>query len=153
MKKLLIAGTAIAILAAWPSTAGAAALQTQTQAAYTCDGKPATIVGTSGNNTLNGGVGDDVIVGLGGNDTINGRGGNDTICAGSGNDTVHGGTGNDELYSGTGVDSLYGDSGNDTVIVWDGSNSTIDLADGGSGYDACASDSVDTVVNCEPVAT
>lgn len=82
----------------------------------------ATIVGTSGNDTLTGAGGDDLISGLGGNDTINGLAGNDTIDAGDGNDTVYGGTGNDTINGGSGNDQIYGDQGNDTI-------------DGGPGFD------------------
>jgi 6-phosphogluconolactonase (cycloisomerase 2 family) len=71
----------------------------------TCNGKPATIIGTNSSETLTGTSGADVIVGLGGNDTISGAGGNDTICGGDGNDTLDGGAGADVLSGGTGTDS------------------------------------------------
>ena len=89
-----------------------------------CEGRVATIVGTAGNNVLNGTGGNDVIVGLGGNDEIDAGSGNDTICggsgndiieAGSGNDTVRGGSGNDTVRGGSGSDTLRGDDGNDTL--------------------------------------
>jgi len=56
----------------------------------TCLGKPATIVGTDGNDTLTGTSGDDVIVGLGGDDVITSGGSDnfDLICGGDGNDVV-----------------------------------------------------------------
>ena len=56
-----------------------------------CNGMPATIEGTNGDDVLTGTSGDDVIAGLSGNDTINGMGGNDTICGGDGNDTIDAG--------------------------------------------------------------
>ena len=60
------------------------------QAPPKCLGKPATIVGTNGNDTLNGTAGPDVIVGRAGNDTIRGRGRNDLICGNKGADRVQG---------------------------------------------------------------
>ena len=69
-----------------------------------CDGKPATIVGTMGNDELEGTPGDDVIVGLGGDDIIRGKGGNDTICGFNGDDIMHGGPGDDVMLGGYGSD-------------------------------------------------
>ena len=107
------------------------------------------IVGTSGDNALNGGSRDDVILGLDGNDTLNGGGGNDTIYGGAGNDALNGNSGNDTLYAiagnntlhgnddndilygGLGTDSLYGDNGNDLLIAGMG-NTTMT---GGGGAD------------------
>jgi RTX calcium-binding nonapeptide repeat (4 copies) len=56
------------------------------QATPTCNGKPATIVGTNGGDGLEGTQGPDVIVSLGGHDFIDGLGGNDVICGGKGKD-------------------------------------------------------------------
>jgi hypothetical protein len=56
-----------------------------------CDGKPATIVGTTGDDVLRGTDGDDVIVGRGGSDRLVGRGGNDALCGGNGDDVLVGG--------------------------------------------------------------
>ena len=81
-----------------------------------CNGLPATIVGTAGNNTINGTAGRDVIAGLGGVDTIYGKGGDDVICGGDGNDEIEGGAGNDYLDGGAGSDSLRGDGGYDTCL-------------------------------------
>ena len=70
--------------------------------AVTCNGKVATIVGTTG-GTLNGTNGDDVIVGLGAfNYTVNAGNGNDTICTGSGNDIINAGNGDDWIDAGSG---------------------------------------------------
>ena len=60
------------------------------RAAYTCHGRPATIVGTNRDNHLVGTAGPDVIVGRGGRDAIDGRAGDDVICAGR--DGVYGGS-------------------------------------------------------------
>jgi Ca2+-binding RTX toxin-like protein len=90
-----------------------------------CDGWAATLVGTSGDDTVTGTSGRDVIIGLGGDDIIDGRGGDDVICAGSGNDEIRGKAGNDYLYGDDGHDKLNGGTGNDFI-------------DGGSGKDTVA---------------
>jgi subtilisin family serine protease len=64
-----------------------------------CNGKKATIIGTSRAEVLNGTKGDDVIAGLGGNDQIFGLDGNDTICGGDGFDLISGGSGLDTCDS------------------------------------------------------
>lgn len=71
----------------------------------------ANIVGTSGNDFLNGTPNNDSISGLVGNDTLDGLAGNDTLLGGVGNDAVYGGLGNDVLEGGTGDDYLYGGTG------------------------------------------
>ena len=71
----------------------------------------ANIVGTSGNDTLNGTPDSDSINGLAGNDTLDGQAGNDTVVGGVGNDMLYGGLGNDALNGGTGDDYLYGGTG------------------------------------------
>ncbi len=71
-----------------------------------CDGKPATIVGTEGDDDLRGTNGDDVIVGLGGDDLIKGRGGNDTLCGKGGRDILIGGPGDDVLWGGKSYDRV-----------------------------------------------
>jgi Ca2+-binding RTX toxin-like protein len=88
----------------------------------TCFGRPATIIGTEGNDILRGTPGDDVIVGLGGNDVISGFDGDDLICGGAGNDLIRGNAGNDKLS---------GDEGNDTLVGGIGD----DLIEGGAGND------------------
>ncbi len=81
----------------------------------TCKGKPATIVGTEGNDVRKGTSGKDVMVGLGGNDKLSGLGGNDVICGGSGKDALNGGKGNDKLYGEAGKDTLKGGPSNDKL--------------------------------------
>ena len=56
------------------------------------------IVGTSGNDTLNGGAGNDTLNGGIGDDTMAGEAGNDTLNGGIGADTMAGGAGNDTYY-------------------------------------------------------
>ena len=92
---LVIAGVVMLI----PSTVAVAAPPL-------CDGKPATIVGTEGDDDLRGTDGDDVIVGLGGDDLIKGRGGNDTLCGNAGKDRLVGGPGDDVIEGGAGYDRV-----------------------------------------------
>lgn len=105
-----------------------------------CEGKVATIVGTSGSDRIVGTNRADVIVALAGNDSIEGNGGNDTICAGAGSDVVNGGRGGDHIVGGTGFDRLIGARGNDWLegeakrdSLYGGDGA--DLLMGGSGAD------------------
>jgi Ca2+-binding RTX toxin-like protein len=95
------------------------------------------IIGTTGNDNLNGGSGDDIINGGDGNDKISGGAGNDTLIGGSGNDTLDGGSGDDILDGGSGSDTLNGGSGDD-VLIYEVSDTgaTKDVYTGGSGVDA-----------------
>ena len=96
-----------------------------------CNGKRATIVGSSRSDRLKGTRRADVIVALGGNDKIAAGRGNDLICAGSGNDSIDGGSGNDRLYGQSGKDKLGGGSGKDSLSGGDGK----DNLSGGGGRD------------------
>lgn len=80
-----------------------------------CRGEVATIVGTSGSDTLNGTKGPDVIKGRGGDDEIVGRAKDDVICGGVGRDTIFGKGGDDVIRTGPGRDFVRPGSGNDTV--------------------------------------
>lgn len=60
------------------------------------------IVGTSGDDNLNGGNGHEV---------LSGRGGHDLINSGNGHDIAYGGAGNDEIHGDSGNDTLYGSGG------------------------------------------
>jgi Ca2+-binding RTX toxin-like protein len=89
-----------------------------------CFGRTATIVGTSGDDELDGTNGRDVIVAKRGNDTIDARGGRDFICSGRGGfDVVFAGNGNDRIDAQRGFDVIFPGAGND-------------LADGGAGFGA-----------------
>lgn len=72
------------------------------------------IYGGADNDELSGGSGDDSIEGDGGNDYLYGESGNDSLNGGVGTDILSGGTGDDILTSGTGNDLLNGEEGNDT---------------------------------------
>jgi Ca2+-binding RTX toxin-like protein len=104
---LLIGVAAVGVMALGAQTGA------QTGYPLICNGKPATMVGTNGNDSLSGTPAKDVIVGLGGNDTLAGRGGNDLICGGQGNDKLKGGSGNDNLVGQQGKDALLGGYGKD----------------------------------------
>jgi Ca2+-binding RTX toxin-like protein len=92
-------------------------LASPAQAAAECDGQPATIVGTAGDDELVGTRGADVIAGLDGNDVIEGRGGDDVICGDEGRDTLHGGGGDDSVHGGLG--QLREDRGGDPIVDGD----------------------------------
>ncbi|MEW5852151.1 MAG: tandem-95 repeat protein [Myxococcota bacterium] len=99
-----------------------------------CPGGYNVILGTSGDDTLNGTSGQDCIVGLGGNDTIN---------AGDGNDFIIGGDGDDNINAGGGNDTVYGEAGNDTLTLGDGN----DTADAGDGNDTITAGNGDDTIN------
>jgi len=80
------------------------------------------VIGTPGNDTIDGANSDQTIYGGPGNDTING---------GNSIDLVYGGSGNDHMVANNGGDQLYGGSGNDTI---EGGESK-DLLVGGRGAD------------------
>ena len=97
----------------------------------TCGGRPATIVGSAGDDTLAGLSGNDVIVTLGGNDTVRSGGGSDIVCTGAGADRVLGGAGRDRLNSQSGRDRVSGGRGNDRMNGGRGN----DRLGGGAGRD------------------
>lgn len=109
----------------------------------TVDGLPAGgLLGTSGNDTINGDAGRDTIAGLSGHDLIQASGardlvfggrGHDTILGGDGFDTLDGGSGRDSLDGGGEDDTIKGGRGNDTIQISNGLGR--DSIDGGSGND------------------
>jgi Ca2+-binding RTX toxin-like protein len=115
MRKLMAAIAAAAVTAVpviWATPSGATT--------PTCFGKPATIVGTAGDDTLIGRAGvSDVIYGDAGDDYI--LGGDfyanghapDLLCGGPGADSVQGSPGNDKLNGGDGRDYVDGGNGAD----------------------------------------
>jgi Ca2+-binding RTX toxin-like protein len=88
--------------------AGACLATPAASAAPQCFGKPATIVGTNGNNTLNGTPQKDVIVAKGGNDTIQSKSNDDRVCLGDGNDFAGTSRGFDKIDGGNGKDEIHG---------------------------------------------
>jgi Ca2+-binding RTX toxin-like protein len=112
-----------------------------------CLGRPATVSGTAGNDTLRGSRGVDVIHGMAGDDTIIGLQGQDLICGGAGTDTVSyaGQTAPATAYIGetsptagvsdliwSDVENLTGGSGPDTLI----GDQRVNVIDGGRGDDS-----------------
>lgn len=87
--------------------------------------------GTNGRDNLVGTSGDDVIEGFDGNDTLTGNGGDDEMFGGWGNDQLSGNDGADTIHGGTGRDLLMGHNGADKI--W--GNAHDDEAYGGSGND------------------
>jgi Ca2+-binding RTX toxin-like protein len=73
------------------------------------------IVGTPGDDLLNGTPEPDHIQGLGGHDEILGREGDDVLDGGEGNDELFGGDGDDTSDGGEGNDQIDGRGGNDTL--------------------------------------
>lgn len=124
----------------------------------TCDGLPATMVGTAGDDLLVGTAGRDVIVGRGGDDEIRGRRGNDVLCGSAGRDRLlgqggfdrlFGGAGGDELIGGARHDLLVGNGGPDTLRGGGGADDLI----GGAGNDVCGGGGggPDVALVCETV--
>ncbi len=89
------------------------ALDLASTATPSCEGKPATIIGTQGDDTIDGTAGIDVIVGRAGDDLIRGLAGDDLICGGPGDDIARGGPGSDGIDGDSGNDLLRGGPGHD----------------------------------------
>jgi Ca2+-binding RTX toxin-like protein len=81
-----------------------------------CKGKPASIVGSMGDDVLTGTKGRDVVDALGGDDVITTVGGKDRVCAGKGDDTVKAGGGSDLVLGEGGKDTLNGGPGKDRCV-------------------------------------
>ena len=111
---------------------------------------PQDIQGTTGSDTLVGGVNTDTLQGLGGQDTINGGAGDDVIFAlgapgnaasgGTGQTYLRGDDGNDSITGGAGFDDINGNMGNDTCVGGVGSDFVVggkdnDLLFGEAGED------------------
>lgn len=97
-----------------------------------------TIIGGSGADELFGGDGDDQLVGKSGNDVLHGGNGNDHLTGNAGADRLFGEAGNDRLRGGAGFDRLMGGSGNDRLKGQGGADELrggdgIDTLDGGAG--------------------
>jgi Ca2+-binding RTX toxin-like protein len=117
----------------------------------TCHGIPATIVGTSGRDSVGGTPNDDVATMRGSGDRFDGFHGDDLICGDDGNDVLVPGRGNDTVYPGagrdlvtegprSGSDRVYGGVGGDTLRASGGSDviragAGPDLLVAGSGRD------------------
>ncbi len=92
----------------------------------TCEGLPATIVGTDRNDTLDGTPGPDVIVAKSGNDLVRAYGDDDVVCGGPGNDKIMTGDGDDVSFGGLGNDWVTSAAGAERVVGGDG-DETVDI--------------------------
>jgi hypothetical protein len=130
----------------------------------TCDNR---VVGTAGNDFLNGSEGGDLFFGvlgsdrlLGlagpdclfggpGNDLLNAASGNDVVRGGDGRDRALGGPGNDAISGGRGNDKLSGGGGDDRIRAFDLGRDRIKC---GPGQDEVVANEADTVsASCEEV--
>jgi uncharacterized repeat protein (TIGR01451 family) len=119
-----------------------------------CGGKPATILGTEGDDVITGTEQRDVISALGGDDQVNSLGGKDSVCGKSGNDKLKGKGDADLVKGGGGRDTVKGGGGDDTLKggpkpdrLRGGSGD--DLLAGGGGNDNCRGGSgTDTLKSC-----
>ncbi len=89
------------------------------------------LIGSGGNDLLDGGEADDILRGGMGDDILEGGGGGDILRGGMGDDILEGGGGGDILRGGMGNDILEGGDGNDTLKGNEGD----DILDGGRGDD------------------
>ena len=74
------------------------------------------VIGTDGDDNINGTSGSDLIASFNGTDTVNGLAGNDKILGGSGVDTINGGDNDDHIYGYAGADILSGDADADKIL-------------------------------------
>ena len=95
------------------ATGAVVAVDFDSAAGATCEGLPATIVGSG---VITGTPGDDVIVGSASDDVVSGLDGNDMICVGAGSDTADGGFGNDLIRGDVGLDEILGGPGDDQLF-------------------------------------
>jgi hypothetical protein len=89
------------------------------------------LIGTPGNDQLQGGAGSDRIHADQGDDTLMGGAGNNQLWAGAGDDRLSTGAGADLLAAGQGNDSLSAGSGDDILLAGAGD----DQLDAGQGND------------------
>lgn len=122
----------------------------------TCQGRPATCVGTEGDDVLWGTEDDDVILGRAGDDVVQADDGDDIVCGGPGDDALHGATGDDFLFGEAGNDFMFGAKGKDSLYGGEGDRDVLfggpdlDFLDGGPGdRDVCLQQRDDAKVNVE----
>ncbi len=108
--------------------------------------KLGTLLGSDGNDTLNGTAQNDYILGLQGDDSLNGNAGDDFLGGGEGNDSLNGGKGNDRLLGGEGDDYLNGEDGDD-ILIGGAGNDSLSGNDGADTYIFGKGFGQDTVYN------
>ncbi|WP_035851728.1 Ig-like domain-containing protein [Deefgea rivuli] len=84
------------------------------------DWRDETLIGTNGNDVIQGMGGKDRIIAGAGNDTLTGDWGDDFINGGSGNDVIDGRGGKNTIYGGSGNDLIKADYGADFIDAGDG---------------------------------
>ncbi len=89
------------------------------------------LVGTNGDDSIQGYAGNDILSGLGGKDYLDGGANNDVLDGGADNDTLYGGVGQDYLVGGPGNDYLVGGTLDDALLGGTGN----DLLLGENGND------------------
>ena len=109
------------------------------------------IYGLDGDDVLTGGALDNVLDGSGGQDLIFGNGGVDQLSGGSGDDVMRGGTGDDVLTGGTGNDSLEGEAGNDVLNGGIGGDQLLG-GEGADTYQFNLGDGIDSISDSMDVA-
>ncbi len=123
------------IIAAGLTTSGGALTVLGTIGDDTLNGAFATVAlalfGEAGNDRLTGGAFGDTLAGGADNDILRGMAGNDVLDGGDGDDRLIGAEGDDLLIGGLGNDVLFGGAGDDTIDLGGGADRT----DGGSGND------------------
>ena len=102
-----------------------------TNQTHQCLGRPATILGTAGDDVITGTGGNDVIVTFGGDDVVDAKGGKDRIDGGWGADVLIGDSGPDIIWGRDGRDVVAGKAGADEILGGDDK----DILSGGSGAD------------------
>jgi uncharacterized protein YukE len=93
-----------------------------------------TLIGSEGDDHINGGAGDDKIFGLDGDDEVDAGGGNDRVSGGADRDYLNSEAGDDIVSGGLGDDTVYGLDGNDQLSGGEGQ----DYLEGGKGDDTLA---------------
>ncbi len=88
--------------------------------------------GYDGDDTMTGAEDDDELWGALGADRLTGNGGDDTLHGGADDDIMHGGDGDDAMFGHGDDDTLLGGAGDDSMVGGDGD----DALDGGTGSDA-----------------
>ncbi len=99
--------------------------------------------GYAGDDILAGGQGDDDLDGGDGSDELYGGSGDDTLVGGAGEDMLHGGSGNDELTGGADADTFKASVGNDTIMDYNQGDG--DLVDISELFDGVAPTDTDTL--------
>ncbi|HEY6537306.1 MAG TPA: calcium-binding protein [Candidatus Nitrosocosmicus sp.] len=99
------------------------------------------LMGSEGDDRIQGGNGSNVIIGLEGNDIIRGGTGDNVIIGGPGDNQLYGGSGNNIIVSsGSGINELYGGNKSNVLVAGDGSSLLVagkgnDKLYGGGGND------------------